>query len=345
MLTQSLRDAGEFMSGRGAAAALIGAIVLGSVFGIASPERGAALAGGIDMTLLVFVFLLLFEVRFQNLLSNLGRVSFIATALVANFVVIPLLGFVITSIFLVGHPLFFIGLLIYFSAPCTDWFLGFTRLAKGNTALGAALLPINLIVQLLLYPVYLNLFGVDQIGTASSDIAQTVWQWFLLPLVAAVGVRAILERLLKQHQFDLVLSIVSILVPILLALLVGQICAANITALVEHATIVPLILCAIFLFFSVTFLLSEGLSKLLGLAYEDRVLLTMTTAARNAPLMLVLTLVAIPDQPIVYAALIIGMLVELPHLVALKAILERSRLSGNIRELSPTSGGTPTADL
>ncbi|MEM7660806.1 MAG: arsenic resistance protein [Pseudomonadota bacterium] len=325
MLTSSLHNAGAFMSGRGAAIVLIGAIILGSSFGIALPEQGAALADGIDITLLVFVFLLLFEVRFQTLLSSLGRVSFIAAALIANFVVIPALGFAIASVFLADHPLFFIGLLIYFSAPCTDWFLGFTRLAKGNTALGAALLPINLIVQLLLYPVYLQLFGVEQIGATSGNIVQTVWQWFLVPLLAAAGLRALAERILKKHHLELLLSGVSVLVPVLLALLVGQICAANITTLVEHATVVPLILCAIFLFFAATFLLSEGISKLLGLAYEDRVLLTMTTAARNAPLMLALTLVVIPDQPVVYAALIIGMLVELPHLVALKTLLEHRR--------------------
>ena len=50
----------------------------------------------------------------------------------------------------------------------------------------------------------------------------------------------------------------------------------------------------------------------------------MTTAARNAPLMLGLTTAAFPEQPLIYAALIIGMLVEFPHLTALKHLLLRS---------------------
>lgn len=69
----------------------------------------------------------------------------------------PLIGFAITSLFLSGQSLLFTGLVIYFLAPCTDWFLGFTRLAKGDTALGSVLVPINMITQLLLYPVYLHL--------------------------------------------------------------------------------------------------------------------------------------------------------------------------------------------
>ena len=48
----------------------------------------------------------------------------------------------------------------------------------------------------------------------------------------------------------------------------------------------------------------------------------MTTAARNSPLLLGLATIALPDQPLVYAALIIGMLVEFPHLSVLSRILQ-----------------------
>ncbi|MEM1105151.1 MAG: arsenic resistance protein [Pseudomonadota bacterium] len=323
MLTRALDAAAAALAGRGAIILLIGAIACGALFGMAFPERGAALAGGTDALLVVCVFLLLFEVRFQTLLASLRRVSFIAAALSANFVIIPALGFVIASVFLSGHPLFFIGLLIYFSAPCTDWFLGFTRLAKGNTALGAALLPINLIVQLLLYPVYLHLFGIDQIAAAPTDLAMTLVQWFLAPLVAAIALRTLAERILSAQHMARLLMAVSALVPVLLALLVGQICAANVSVLADHASVLPLILCAIFVFFSATFLLSEVLSNLMGLDHGDRALLTMTTAARNAPLMLALTVAVLPGQPMIYAGLIIGMVVELPHLIGLKTLLDR----------------------
>lgn len=50
-----------------------------------------------------------------------------------------------------------------------------------------------------------------------------------------------------------------------------------------------------------------------------------TTAARNAPLMLGLTTAAFPDQPLIYAALVIGMLVEFSHLTALKHLLLRKK--------------------
>ncbi|MEM9123997.1 MAG: arsenic resistance protein [Pseudomonadota bacterium] len=341
MLTTSFHAVAHFMAGRGTAFVLIAAILAGSALGIVLPEAGNLVSGQIDFTILLLVFLLLFDVRLQAVLSSVNRLPFIAAALIANFVIIPALGFAIASVFLSAHPLFFIGLLIYFVAPCTDWFLGFTRLAKGNTALGAALLPINMIIQLLLYPVYLHLFGVDALDTGVSGVFQTLWQWFFIPFVLALGSRFIAERVLRADHFDLLQSGVALTVPILLAILVGQIAAANIGTLMSHLAIFPLILSAIFVFFVATFLLSKTISTLMKLTYEDRVLLTMTTAARNAPLMLALTLVVIPDQPVIYAAIIIGMLIELPHLVALKMILTRQR--PELPDTSAVLEGEPSA--
>lgn len=325
MLIKSMQSAAEFMSGRGAAIALIAAIVCGSVIGILSPEAGSSLSDHIDFTVLFLVSLLLSEVRLQNIINSFNNIPFLLTALAANFVIIPALGYFVSSVFLSNHPLFFVGLCIYFMAPCTDWFLGFTRLAKGNTGLGAALLPINMLVQLLLYPVYLKIFGVEAAAAGVENIFQSLWQWFVIPLLMALLLRTLAERVLSEHQFNLFQSAVSITVPLLLAVLVWQISAANIGTLMANAAVFPLIMLGIMLFFTVTYFLSELISKVMKLPYEDRVLMTMTTAARNAPLMLALTTVVVPDQPIIYAAIIIGMLVELPHLVALKVILTRQR--------------------
>ncbi|MEM6497280.1 MAG: bile acid:sodium symporter [Pseudomonadota bacterium] len=325
MLTRLLQNSADYMAGSGTALVLVLAIAGGAITGLTLPQAEGLLSGQIDFTILLLVFLLLFEVRIQSILSSLNRVSFIAVALIANFVVIPALGFAIASIFLSSHPLFFVGLVIYFMAPCTDWFLGFTRLARGNIALGAALLPINMVVQLLLYPVYLHVFGISAAGDGAGDIFRTLWQWFLVPLLAAIALRLLAESVLRKAQFEFVQSIASLVVPIFLAVLVWQITAANIGTLIAHAQVVLLMLVAIFLFFFLTYVLSEVISGIMNLSYEDRVLITMTTAARNAPLMLALTIVAVPDQPIVYSAIIIGMLLELPHLVALKILLLRRR--------------------
>ena len=106
-----------------------------------------------------------------------------------------------------------------------------------------------------------------------------------------------------------------------------------------------LILVAVFTFFLVTYSFGKFISNRFQLAYREHALLTMTTAARNAPLMLGITTATFPDQPLIYAALIIGMLVEFPHLTALKYILSRERestASAEYPRAAPTSSNTIT---
>jgi len=82
--------------------------------------------------------------------------------------------------------------------------------------------------------------------------------------------------------------------------------------------------CAV-VFFAVTFIAAEWASRLAALSYPRSALLAMTTAARNAPLMIGLTSAALPHQPLVTTAIVVGMLVEFPHLLAVRHLLLRRR--------------------
>jgi ACR3 family arsenite efflux pump ArsB len=304
---------------------LVGAIIIGSIIGLLSPNTGSFLGEYVDYTILVLVSLLFFEVKFEVLSRATQNIKFLSVAWIANFVLIPTIGFLIASLFLSGQPLFFTGLLIYFIAPCTDWFLGFTKLAKGNVSLGTVLLPINLVSQLLLYPVYLALFAHEQVGVDIASIGDTLLHWFLIPLIGAILVQIVLKKVMPAPKFESLLSLVGKTIPFVIAILVALIFSANIGIILEHVNMFVIILVAVFVFFVVTYFLGEGLSRIFKFDYPEHALLTMTTAARNAPLMLGVTAVALPNQPLIYAALVIGMLVEFPHLTVLKHLLLRNK--------------------
>ncbi|ESZ08520.1 hypothetical protein NKH89_12700 [Mesorhizobium sp. M0923] len=215
--------------------------------------------------MLLLVGLLILEVRFETLRKGRSNIRFLSIAWISNFVFVPAIGFVIASLFLSGQPLFFTGLVIYFMAPCTDWFLGFTRLAKGNTALGAVLLPINMITQLLLYPVYRYLFaeGVAPVGASANE--DTLLQWFLAPFATAIVLHQILKAVLLPALFSRLLAWVGVAIPFVIALLIMEIFARNIGVMIEHASIFAIMLAAIFLFFVATFVVGEVVSKITGL--------------------------------------------------------------------------------
>ena len=303
---------------------IITSIVVGSLLGTFVPTAGAWLGNNVDYTLLLIVGLLFFGVRFSTLVkvgNSLNNLYFLAIALLANFALVPLIGYGVASLFLWQQPLLVIGLVIYFMSPCTDWFLSFTRLANGNVALGALLIPINITIQLLLYPLYLQIFTAQTVQIDASSISDTLLQWFLLPLLIAVIARQLLRVLLKSSWFEYITNKADQAISWVTALLVLQIFAGNISVLIEHLTMFIWVLLCVFTFFLLTWSLGLGLSKMFRLQYPEHALLTMTIAARNAPLMLAITVVALPDQPLIYGALIIGMLVEIPHLTILRQLL------------------------
>lgn len=292
---------------------LLIAIAVGATLGIQTPIAREYASAAIDPTILFLVFLLLFELPAKGIFRGFADIRFISIAWIVNFVAIPAIGFTVASVFLSGEVLFYTGLVIYFMAPCTDWYLGFTRLAKGNVELGAALLPINMISQLILFPIYLLLF--ETVVEYKVDLNMLV-EWFVQPLCAAVILRVVFKKL-----SDELMPVCKRLIPVVLTLLVAQIFTTNIHVLSEHLSVVPVILMAIFVFFIATFALSEIVSKLAKLKYPEQCTLTFTTSARNAPLMLGLATIALPDQPLVYATITIGMLIEFPHLTALKSLM------------------------
>ncbi|MEM6618152.1 MAG: arsenic resistance protein [Pseudomonadota bacterium] len=323
------QDTGDTPAPVGTAAILISAIAFGGLIGMTVPGSwaGEVLSGWVDTTLHVMIFLLFFELRSTAIIRAFSNFRFLALAWAANFLVIPMLGFAVAGLFFSGQPLLFAGLMIYFLAPCTDWFLGFTRLAKGDAELGAVLIPINMVTQVLAFPLWLWLFANSSGLVELSAMPAMLLQWFLLPLIAAQSIRFLLNRTLAPAIRQALFSAVSRSVPFILAALVFQLFAGHVGAIAINPSVGVTAAGAVGLFFLCTFAAGEVFSRLGRLDTPQRTLLSMTMAARNAPLMLALTAIAIPDQPMVLAVIVLGMLVEIPLLTALKHIqLKRAGL-------------------
>lgn len=124
-------------------AAVFAGIALGSVPVIAQNAGHFILP--LLMVMLTGVFLHIPVHRFRDVFQYRGVAG---ASLVINFVWIPLLAWVLEWLFLDSHPALWVGFLMLMVTPCTDWYLVFTGIAKGNLALSTALLPVNLVLQL-----------------------------------------------------------------------------------------------------------------------------------------------------------------------------------------------------
>jgi arsenite transporter len=320
-------------------ALLVGAIVAGSAIGLApGPGRsgsggmpgipGGILGGAVDPLLHVLLVLIVVEARFDGL-TALRRAPWIAAlAWALNFAVVPLLGWGLTSALLPGDTGLRIGVLLYLLAPCTDWFLGFTRLAGGDTALGAALIPLNLLTQLALFPLWLALATGSGTDAVLDRALPALVEWFALPVLVGLALRLLL-RALPPRVRTASATTAGRLVPLVVAGVVVAVFAANAGELVARPAAVGAVLLVVAAFFAVMLVLGEVVARAARLTRPAAALLTMTTSARNAPLMIALAGAALPGHPLVIAGLVVGMLLEFPHLTVLVQLLRSRRAAGS----------------
>ena len=112
----------------------------------------------INIFLCLMLYGLFLEVPLKELKDSFKNVKFTSTSLIINFIWTPLFGYFLGSIFLKGNVDILIGFFMLILTPCTDWYLVFTKIAKGDVKLSLSILPINLILQIILLPIYLVIF-------------------------------------------------------------------------------------------------------------------------------------------------------------------------------------------
>ncbi len=131
---------------------IFSAIVIGLLLGQFTVVE--AYAGHFIVPFLFFMLYGLFLViplaRLKHAFKNM---RFLGTGAIINFIWSPILAWGLGALFLADHPTLWIGFIMLMVTPCTDWYLMFTAIAKGNTALSTTILPVNLILQMLLLPV------------------------------------------------------------------------------------------------------------------------------------------------------------------------------------------------
>ncbi|WP_434121745.1 arsenic resistance protein [Salinicoccus roseus] len=288
---------------------LLTAILIGVMIGgidIIQQHAGALIVPFL-MLMLYGSFLLM---PLKRVLTSFRKVKFVLVSLGINFLWTPILAYAIGMVFLSDHPLIWIGFVMLTVTPCTDWYLVFTGLAKGDTVLSASLLPINLILQLILLPTYLYLFfGFEQnIGLSLPSIIQSVLLVVGIPFLLALLTKRFLPSECRVESFFDTFNV------IFLGLAVTAMFASERNTLLENLDVVLLLLPPLLLFFVITFIVGKGASKLFRFGRKESVSLNMMTLARNSPLALAIAVTAFPNQPLIALSLVIGPITELPVL-------------------------------
>jgi len=172
----------------------LAAILVGLMVGSGFPQAGPVFEQLLWPTLIVLLYATFLQMPLVRLKLALRDRRFTAAMLLGNFIVLPALVWGMVELF--GFDsITRLGVLLVLLVPCTDWFITFSQLGRGDTPRAVAATPLNLALQLLLLPVYLWLMADSSI-LAAWEVSSLLPAVFvvLAPLAAAVATEVVISR-------------------------------------------------------------------------------------------------------------------------------------------------------
>ena len=297
--------------------------LIGLLFGYITP-LGNFSVHLIEPALMVLLYFVFLSVDGRKLRQSFANIKFTLTAVAVNFIWTPVFAYILGMIFFRTSLELRMGLLMLLVTPCTDWYLVFTALADGNVELGASILPLNLLLQIILLPVYIFIFFNGSVSVSEKDILFSILFVLLVPFILSYFTKCIAKlsdtcankvNWLKKQGDNAQL--------LFLCLAVIFMFASESKEVFEHPILLLKMLAPMILFFAVNFLLVRAIGAREHLPAKDMTALNFTTLARNSPLSLAIAVAAFPDRPLISLALVIGPLIELPALGGIAGIIKR----------------------
>lgn len=273
-------------------------------------------------SLIIMLFLVFIQIPLKDITKSFKNIKFTLAAILINFVWTPILIFFLGKFFLQNNPQILIGFIMLMVTPCTDWYLIFTAIAKGNVALGASILPLNFILQLLLLPVYVFLIGGSSVNIDILNLTQGMIVSLFIPLLLATIFRKIKINKKGLSYFEENISPKACdYQGYFLNLAIISMFASQGKVLLKNPQVLLQLLLPVLLFFIINLVIGQVIGRKIKLSKEDNVALNLTTLARNSPIALAIAVSAFPNEPLISLALIIGPLIELPVLFLVSKIL------------------------
>lgn len=276
--------------------------------------------------LMIMLFLVFIQIPIKEIGKSFKNLKFTITSITINFIWTPIVIFILGRLFLKNEPELLIGFVMLMVTPCTDWYLIFTGIAKGNVALSSSILPLNLILQLILLPLYIFIFGGTSIEIDDISLIKGVIYSLIIPLLSAIICRFIIMRKVKSNELsDKLMSKACDYQGYFLNIAIIAMFSSQGKVLLSNLNTLIILLIPILLFFFINFVVGRFVGVKLNLSYEDSVSLNLTTLARNSPIALAIAVATFPDKPLIALALIIGPLIELPVLFIISKVLLKIR--------------------